>query len=403
MDPFHNLPAEIRIQILGSIPSYATTARLIRVSPSMLAQYRTTESENMKEYLSILVGTNMDGHGTLQDALAIIYLSLADHEDQICNVVLDWEAKTLPLPFSRGEDEIVTKLRLLFEPMNEFIDDYLNKAMVQNTVEAYLQPPRGTYIDTVDPQRITLHDLNSQERLRLFQAFIKFEVLCKLSSKRVDSAQATLPLKLVPPELNRREKKALVCVYEYMRDSYSAIFAQCAGAQTFKDYKKTCDDLGRNKRQSNGTDTEANQVVKTQRTIYQQRAWVFFDNARFCPGQEAHFPTEEEIKVEITRLKNERMMEMRKQWGEYFAKRRPNPPFYKHFAQRHDSTAAKKLEISWKASDRSLIAPPFFAVRNVGQVIVEKPEAPQIRPTADWLTAWLTTRLTGLWENTTGL
>lgn len=123
---------------------------------------------------------------------------------------------------------MITKLRLLFERMSEFIDDYLSKATAQNTVEAYLQPPSVTYMDTVDPQRITLHDLNSQERLRLFHAFIKFEVLCKLNSQRVHSALTTILLKLVP-ELNRWEEKALMSVYEYMRASYSAIFAQCAG------------------------------------------------------------------------------------------------------------------------------------------------------------------------------
>lgn len=32
MDPFDSLPAEIRIKILGSIPSHATTARLIQAS-----------------------------------------------------------------------------------------------------------------------------------------------------------------------------------------------------------------------------------------------------------------------------------------------------------------------------------------------------------------------------------
>ncbi|KAJ0149565.1 Uncharacterized protein HZ326_7855 [Fusarium oxysporum f. sp. albedinis] len=33
MDPFNSLPAEVRIKILGSIPSHATTARMIRASP----------------------------------------------------------------------------------------------------------------------------------------------------------------------------------------------------------------------------------------------------------------------------------------------------------------------------------------------------------------------------------
>ncbi|KAK2694698.1 hypothetical protein QWA68_005437 [Fusarium oxysporum] len=460
MDPFHKLPAEIRIKILGSIPSHATTARLIRASPIMLAQYKTTESANLLEYLSQLVGTNINDHELLQDALAIIYFSRTHGIDSICDLVRDWKAKTLPLPFHRGGKGMITKLRLLFERMSEFIDDYLSKATAQNTVEAYLQPPRVTYMDTVDPQRITLHDLNSQERLRLFQAFIKFEVLCKLNSQRVHSAMTTIPLKLVP-ELNSWEEKALMSVYEYMRASYSAIFAQCAGVQAFKQYKKTCDHLRRTKReesffletmcfdphypflrhqfpaysvaypemlpscgfdvlshlmmeakkakrtpiwiarmcsrydrrsydwaqhtirkivenlsweeeraqlnnrlarQSNRTDTEANQATRTQRTIYQQRAWEFFDDARLCPGQEAHFPTEEEIKTEIARLKNERMMETRRQWKEYFDKKRSNPPWYKSPTKCESYTAVMKLEEDQEISDGGLTAPPFFAL-----------------------------------------
>ncbi|KAG5795131.1 hypothetical protein H9Q69_005822 [Fusarium xylarioides] len=434
MDPFNNLPAEVRIKILGSIHSHTTTARLIRASPIMLAQYTTTESSNLREYLSQLVGTNGNDHDLLQDALAIIYLDDTYHQDDICDLVHEWKAKTLSLPFGRGDNGMITKLRLLFERMSEFIDDYLSKATAQNTAEAYLQGPRRTYIDTVDPQRITLLDLNPQERLRFFQAFIKFEVLCKLNSHRVSGARAAIRLK--SPKLSSWEKEASMCVYEYMRASYSAMFAQCVGSQTFKDYKKFCDlqrqserekaffvetmcydphypflryeipkyaakfpkalpwcgfDVlshlmmeakathepmwiakmcsrydrrsydsvqytvetqldrvppNRRSRHFSPSDTEAHQIKREQRTIHRQRAWAFFDDARLCPGQQAHFPTEEEIKAEVARLKYERKMNAKKQWGEYFAKKRSSPPCYNSRATRSDpysSTKAKKI------------------------------------------------------------
>ncbi|KAF4440957.1 hypothetical protein FACUT_2986 [Fusarium acutatum] len=455
MDPFNSLPAEVRIKILGSIPSYATTARLIRASPIMLAQYTTTESNNLREYLSQLVGTDVNDHDLLQDALAIIYVSETYHQDNICDLVREWKAKTLPLPFNRGDNGMITKVRLLFERMSEFIDDYLSKATAQNTAEEYLQGPRRTYIDTVDPRRITLHDLNPQERLRFFQAFIKFEVLCKLSSQQVRDARTTIRLKL-PLELSSWEKEALMCVYEYMRASYSAMFAQCVGAQTFKDYKKTCDHLRQierekaffvetlcydprypflrdkfpkyaadfpkslpwygfdvlshlmkvakaehepmwiakmcsrydrksydwgphivrrikedssleelNPRRHSRAEIEANQIKRAQRTIHQQRAWVFFDDARLCPGQEAHFPTEEEVKTEEARLKNERIMSTRKQWEEYFAKKRSNHPWYKSPITKCDSdsyTKAKKIQEDTEIYDGGLTPPPFFAL-----------------------------------------
>ncbi|SCO42177.1 unnamed protein product [Fusarium fujikuroi] len=460
MDPFDRLPAEVRIKILGSIPSHATTARLIRASPAMLAQYTTTESTYLREYLLQLVGTDANDHGLLQDALAIIYLSETDDLDQISDILHEWKAKTLPLPFRRGDNDTTTKLRLLFERMGEFIDDYLSKATAQNTAEAYLRPPRRTYIDTVDPQLITLHDLNPQERLRLFQAFIKFEVLCKFSNERVYHALTKLRPKL-KLGLSSWEKKALMCVHEYMKASYSAMFVQYAGAKTFKDYKKTCDSLRRVEREDsffvetmcydpqypfrrykslenaayypkalpwcgfdvlshlmmeakaehqpmriarmcseydrrscdsarhivsrveemqsredsaqlnrlagrpNRTNTEVVQVKRMRRTIHQQRAWAFFDDARLCPGQEAHFSTEEEVTTEVARLKAERKMNTRKQWQEYFAKKRCNPPRYKSplkLWDRNDHTTAEKTLKDCEENNGGLVPPPFFAL-----------------------------------------
>ncbi|KAF5712628.1 hypothetical protein FMUND_8375 [Fusarium mundagurra] len=452
MDPFDNLPAEVRIKILGSIPSYATTARLIRASPIMLAQYTTTESSNLREYLSQLIGTDANDHDLLQDALAIIYFGETYHQDDICDLVHEWKAKTLPLPFDRGDNGMITKIRLLFERMSEFIDDYLSKATAQNTAEAYLQGPRRTYIDTVDPQRITLLDLNPQERLRFFQVFIKFEVLCKLSSPRVRDARATIRLKL--PKLSSWEKEASICVYEYMRASYSAMFAHCVDAQTFKDYKEFCDlqrqserekaffvetmcydprypflrckipkyaadfpkslpwcgfDMlshlmmktmtehepmwiakmysrydrrsydsaqysfetqldrvppNRRARHYSPSDTEAHQIKREQRTIHRQRARAFFDDARLFPGQEAHFPTEEEIKTEVARLEIERKMNTKKQWEEYFAKKRSSPPWYKDPPTKRDpfGYTNKEIEEDTEVYDRGLTPPPFFAL-----------------------------------------
>ncbi|KAF5987302.1 hypothetical protein FCOIX_1007 [Fusarium coicis] len=452
MDPFDNFPAEIRIKILGSIPSYATIARLIRASPIMLAQYTTTESSNLREYLSKLMGTEVKDHELLQDALAIIEFSENHHQDDICDILREWKAKTLPLPFGRGYDGTITKLRLLFERMSEFIDDYLSKATAQNTAEAYLQGPHRTYIDIVDPQRITLLDLSSQERLRFFQAFIKFEVLCKLNSPRVHKARDTIRMKV--PKLSSWEKEASMCIYEYMRASFSAMFAQCVGAQRFKDYKKFCDLHRQSNRETaffvetmcydprypflcckipkyaadfpkslpwcgfdvlshlmmeaktehkpmwiakmcsiydrrsygsvqdtvetqqnrappdqrshlSPSEAEAQQIQKEQRTIHRQRARAFFDDARLCPGQESHFPTEEEIETEVARLEIERRMKAKKEWEEYFAKKRSSPPWYKDPQTKVDPNSYIKnrgTQEDTEIYDGLLTPPPFFAL-----------------------------------------
>ncbi|KAF5595003.1 hypothetical protein FPCIR_4627 [Fusarium pseudocircinatum] len=453
MDPFDSLPAEVRVKILGSIPSYATTARLIRASPIMLAQYTTTESSNLREYLSQLIGTDVNDHGLLQDAVAIIYFGETYHQNDICDILREWKAKTLPLPLNPCDNGMVTKLRLLFERMSEFIDDYLNKATARNTAGAYLRGPRRTYIDTVDPRRITLLDLNPQERLRFFQVLIKFEVLCKLSSPRVRAARAAIRLEL--PELSSWEKEALMCVYEYMRACYSAMFSQCVDAQTFKDYKEFCDlerqskrktaffvetmcydprypflccempeyaanfpkslpwcgfdvlshlmmkvqterkpmwiakmcsrydrrgsdsvqyivetqldrvPSNRRSRQISPSEAEAHRIKREQRTIHRQRARAFFDDARLCPGQEAHFPTEEEIRTEVARLEIERKMNTKKQWEDYFAKRRSSPPWYKDPQTKIDPssyTRRKEIDEDTDIYDGVLTPPPFFAL-----------------------------------------
>lgn len=418
----------------------------------MLAQYTTTESSNLREYLSQLMGTEVKDHELLQDALAIIDFSENHHQDDICDILREWKAKTLPLPFGRGDDSTITKLRLLFERMSEFIDDYLSKATAQNTAEAYLQGPHRTYIDTVGPQRITLLDLSPQERLRFFQAFIKFEVLCKLSSPRVHKARDMIRMKV--PKLSSWEKEASMCVYEYMRASYSAMFAQCVGAQRFKDYKKFCDLQRQSNRETaffvetmcydprypflcckipkyaadfpkslpwcgfdvlshlmmeaktehkpmwiakmcsiydrrsygsvqdtvdtqqdrappdrrshlSPSEAEAQQVQKEQRTIHRQRARALFDDARLCPGQEAHFPTEEEIKTEVARLEIERRMKAKKEWEEYFAKKRSSPPWYKDPQTKVDPNSYIKSRETQEDTEiyaGFLTPPPFFAL-----------------------------------------
>ncbi|KAF9770304.1 hypothetical protein IL306_012172 [Fusarium sp. DS 682] len=428
----------------------------------MLAQYLTTESMNMFYYLSNLVGGNINNHELLQDALAIIRLNNNQEKNKINDIVGDWSAKLLPSPFTTSYTYTITELRLLFARMSEFIDDYLSKATAQRPAEAFLNPPSNTYIDTVNPRCITLDDLNPHERLRLFGAFIKFELYCHLNNPRTVKATMTEGRwsDYIPRErqLTPREQEELVCVYEYMKASYAAVFSQCAGFRSSAGYKITCnrlrrlrvetpilveslyfdhrfpflqtkfqgfsrerpeklpwfgfnflshmikeakkadqesgltpawimtmgwkyDDLGYTywaqpfvggksvseisaetetglwasllARDSNDTSDDTSEVGKTQLSIYRQRAWVFFDDDRLFADREAHFPTRKYIELECQRLENERKMETRKEWQDYFAGRRPKPPSYAVPPERH-TLPPHSVDLG------KVVVPPFF-------------------------------------------
>jgi hypothetical protein len=254
MDPFQKLPVEITLAIMENIYSHTTIWRLIQASPTMLSRYSAHKTALLHTFILKLIRTGnnddllQDALGIIgfdatktddwfQDDLGIIGFGATRTDDQATKHHLDqWSAKKLADPFRqpppKRNQATMAHLHRLFSRFGLLIEDYMGKATSSSPVEAYLKhPPEITYTNT--SKRVTLDDLTPMERYRLFRAFLKFEVLCKVYDPRV-----ALPMlgwdELAHASWEHMDSslyESIHCVYEYVGASFGGLFARLAWAQ----------------------------------------------------------------------------------------------------------------------------------------------------------------------------
>ncbi|KAK6857775.1 hypothetical protein PG995_005474 [Apiospora arundinis] len=197
MDPFQNLPAELRVMILAHIRS----KRIIQASPTMLRQYMESKVSIASKWLASDLDEEM-----VQDAMAIIHfpsphsasnfssrsryalidwtgkkmsssirlpsLHIDSHfSNRDHHVLIDWVAKRLPNPLRspfRLQDNqlIIQKLEKLHGRLLLLIEDYITKATAPYPRES--QP--------VSP-RFDASELTGPERSRLLKAFLRHHLI----------------------------------------------------------------------------------------------------------------------------------------------------------------------------------------------------------------------------------
>ncbi|RBR15600.1 uncharacterized protein FIESC28_07241 [Fusarium coffeatum] len=236
MDPFKKLPVEVTLSIMENIYSHTTIWRLIQASPTMLSHYSAHKQTLLNTFISKLIRTG-NNDDLLQDALGIIGFDATKTDDQATKCHLEqWSSKKLADPFRQPPPQrnqaTMAHLHRLFSRLGLLIEDYMGKATSSSPVEAYLKhPPEITYTNT--NKRVTLDDLAPIERYRLFRAFLKFEVLCKVYDPRVGMHMLEWS-ELASPSWEHMDSslyESIHCVYEYVGASFGGLFARLAWAQ----------------------------------------------------------------------------------------------------------------------------------------------------------------------------
>ncbi|UZP32207.1 hypothetical protein NXS19_000023 [Fusarium pseudograminearum] len=267
MDVFQTLPAEICLLIMENIYSHTTIWRLISASPAMLRCHQQHKTKLLRTYISKLTQAGDDDKGLLEDAIGIMGFNNARGNNRAIEVHFNrWAANTLPDPFKKLKKNRIAKLDRLFSRVGLFIEDYMSKATSHALALEYLSLPKITYTNT--NKRVTLDDLTPTERYRLFRAFLKFELLCKVFDPHVKMAICgeTTSLSDEDDELtsssddkdkSRRSEhywniaqgswqetdpwlyESIHCVWDYIQTCYGAIFAHVAWADKYPAFLTT--------------------------------------------------------------------------------------------------------------------------------------------------------------------
>lgn len=239
MDPFNNLPAELRLEILIATRSKRSIKQLIQASPTMLGQYMA-----YKEYIDRkLLVADLD-NDMVQDAMAIIlfpprnnpghhydpfYIPYYDHwlSSSRWRFTNPLEKKT---PMNKKDQSLVKEINKLYQQMLIFIEDYLTKATAACPSREYLYLPHPggqlTFKGRTVCTRFNLAWCNDTERRRLLRAFLRYELICKFCFSGSDKQWRGRGDSLTE-RLGRSEIEAISCVEIYFDSLYRAVLAQC--------------------------------------------------------------------------------------------------------------------------------------------------------------------------------
>ena len=190
MDPFDELPVELRETIFEHMDSRESLSRICRASPSMFQQSR------MSKPLILWTMLQKELPGDLfQDALAII--TFPTQASDIDKHIQAWGSKSLPDRLSDHPETDVFALNSLYLRLRGYIDDYLCKATSKVLLHiAYRRLPSWAHpshsnksfdeeaADGPSEKRVCMASLSIRERHRLLRAFLRFELTCKASRPR---------------------------------------------------------------------------------------------------------------------------------------------------------------------------------------------------------------------------
>ncbi|KAF5597547.1 hypothetical protein FPANT_4041 [Fusarium pseudoanthophilum] len=235
MDPFDNLPAELRLSILIHTRSKWSVSSLTRASPAMLRQYHTHERYIARS----LIAADFDDE-MVQDAMAILFIQNSC-KSSMRKHILDWSKHRLPNPLKDYNNpqfsQLFDQLNTLHSRVFFFIEDYVTKATSSYPSRDYLCLPRTpeSKLPTTEGHlwfngqkiaaRFNASNLKDTEIHRFLKAFLLFELNCRVKTS-LAATQSRLPQR----ELDTAEHEAIKCVNTYICSLYCAMFAQCSNA-----------------------------------------------------------------------------------------------------------------------------------------------------------------------------
>ncbi|KAF5644471.1 hypothetical protein F52700_2470 [Fusarium sp. NRRL 52700] len=235
MDPFNNLPMEIRLEILLFVPTKESMAALICASPTLLRLYLSVKSKILRS----LVAADLDDE-LIQHAVAIV--QFPDRSQFRKAHLATWNERQLPNPLQGHYPDIFQKVDKLHSLVLRLMQDYITKATSDFPSREYLCLPNlnASALDghtVFRGQRITTlfrtDLLTESERKRFLKAFLLFELNCKAVESGLGSRlQLRRSVLYVAPKalVSSRDTKAVQCIHTYVCSLHGAIFAQCGDA-----------------------------------------------------------------------------------------------------------------------------------------------------------------------------
>ncbi|RSL67208.1 hypothetical protein CEP54_003296 [Fusarium duplospermum] len=237
MDPFVSLSPETRARILILLHSEDDMGRLCMASPFMLRYYLHYKAYISREQLS----NNLD-NDLLQDAMAIIHFPSTrvtphdEYETAVARHMSRWSHRQFPNPLVTEDRESIVKLGGLFRRLHKYMSDYMAKATSPSIPRAYLcldNVSKGRSHSIYTHKPFDLNKLNYDEKKRLFQAFLRYELFYKVEHPRVKSEDVMERTRFLAirggTKLQKLDLEGIRCVHEYVRSLYGAVLAHCSG------------------------------------------------------------------------------------------------------------------------------------------------------------------------------
>ncbi|KAF5246320.1 hypothetical protein FAUST_1437 [Fusarium austroamericanum] len=242
MDFLSRLPDLILVNIFGLMHSERDIFHLISASPHFLSIYTHYRHSITRQRLSAILKLDVDG-SILQDAQAIIQfpaiLGCNKGDSRRIKKCLDtWDERGFPNPLMEERNpESVTSLYNFFARVIFFIEDYLSKAADPFPVRAYMTLPTMSRLaptmrfkgQDIDIEHVPLNDLSQSGRRRILQAFIRFELRCKVyrtpAQPKVKGTIYMDIMRKADEHLTIEEHEEIYCVGEYFKGMYGAIIA----------------------------------------------------------------------------------------------------------------------------------------------------------------------------------
>ncbi|EQK97681.1 hypothetical protein G6O67_003988 [Ophiocordyceps sinensis] len=193
MDPFENLPCELRLEILKFAGANEDMVRLSHASPALL-QPRLVIGTRIREKLLTIFTPDL-----VQDAMAILLFPVGTNKWNKTPVeqhMERWAAKGLPDLIAEHDLGTPERLRGLYEQLRRYMNDYLSKATSPHLRLAYMHLPEWSHpeLSTIDllprrpeSRRLEVENLSATEKHRLIKAFLRVELHSRLCSAGIST------------------------------------------------------------------------------------------------------------------------------------------------------------------------------------------------------------------------
>ncbi|KAH7133339.1 hypothetical protein B0J13DRAFT_678380 [Dactylonectria estremocensis] len=195
MDPFNSLPSELRAMILLNLSTRWQVINASQASPALYQERKQSRLAIIKPFIRDELPSDL-----LRDAVAIVTFPRGDGlaSDEGAELVsahlAQWGRKRLPDPFEEHQADVLFDIDALVVRLKLFMDDYIDKATSSYLPRAYASlpdwshPSYSRYLKKADAKDgVFAQHLRPEERVRLTQAFLRYELMCKLNPLRPEA------------------------------------------------------------------------------------------------------------------------------------------------------------------------------------------------------------------------